>query len=84
MPCYDVANLVTVTRMNMVRRNALWLCENHCCENTASSVPKSCAAVSAALELSHRAAQQSQLLSKSPALRGSPLTVIMVLVRGPE
>jgi len=25
--------------MNMIRRNALWLCKNHCCENTASSLP---------------------------------------------
>jgi len=66
MPYYDVANLVTVTKMNMIRRNALWLCKNHCCENTASRLPQSWAAVSAALEVSHRAAQRSQLLSKSP------------------
>jgi len=64
MPYYDVENLVAVTKMNMIRRNALWLCRNHCCENTASSLPQSCAAVSAALKVSHRAAQ---LLSKSPA-----------------
>jgi len=63
---YDVANLVTVTKMNTIRRNALWLCKNHCCEITASSLPQSCAAVSAALEVSHRAAQRSQPLSKSP------------------
>jgi len=39
MPYYDVANLVTVTKMNMIRRNALCLCKNHCSENTASSLP---------------------------------------------
>ena len=67
MAYYDVANLVTVTKMNMIRQNALWLCKNHCCENTASSRPQSCAAVSAALEESDRAANRSQVLSKSPA-----------------
>ena len=67
MPYNDVANLVTVTKMNMIRRNALWLCQNHCSKNTATSLPQSCAAVSAALEVSHRAAQMSQLLSKYPA-----------------
>ena len=67
MPYYDVANLVTVSKMNMIRSNALWLCNNHCGANTASSLPQSCAAASAALEVSDRAAQRSQLLSKSPA-----------------
>jgi len=67
MPYYAVANLVTVTKMNTIRRNALWLCKNHFREIMASSLPQSCAAVSAALEVSHRAAQLSQLLSKSPA-----------------
>jgi len=51
----------------MIRRNALWLCKNHFCEDTAPSLPQSCAAVSAALEVSRRAVQWSQLLSKSPA-----------------
>jgi len=67
MPYYNVANLVTVTKMNMIRRNAIWLCKNHWCENTASCLPQSCEAVLAALEVSHRAAQQSQTLSKSHA-----------------
>jgi len=67
MPYYDEANPVTVTKMNMIRRIALWLCENHCFENTASHLPQSCAAVSATTEVSHRVAQRFQLLSKSPA-----------------
>jgi len=46
----------------MIRRNALWLCNNHCCENTASTLRQSCAAVSAGLEVSHRAVQWSQFL----------------------
>jgi hypothetical protein len=64
---YDVANLVTITKMNMIGWNTLWLYKNHCCENTASSFPQRCAAVSAALEVSKRAAQWSQLLSMSLA-----------------
>jgi len=51
----------------MIRRNALLLCKNHCCDNIARSLLQSCAAVSAALEVSFRAGQWSQLLSKSPA-----------------
>ena len=66
MPPYDVANLVTVTKM-MIRRNALWLWKNHCCENTASSLRQSCVPVSANPEVSCRAARRSHLLSKSPA-----------------
>jgi len=45
-PYYDVVNLLTVTKTNMIRWNALWLCKNHCCENTAPSLPQCCAAVS--------------------------------------
>jgi len=67
MPYYDWVNLGTVTKTNMIRRNALWLCKNHCRENTAWSLPQSCAEVSAALEVSRRDAQRSQLLSKPPA-----------------
>jgi len=67
MPYYDVANLVTVTKMNMIRRNAMWLCKNHFGEFMASSLPQSCAAVLAAPEVSHRAVHLSQLLSKFPA-----------------
>ena len=37
MPYYDVANLVTVTKTNMIQWNALLLCKNHCCENPAPS-----------------------------------------------
>jgi len=59
---FDVMNVVTVTKTNMIRRNALWLSKNHCCENTAPSLPQCCGAVSAALELSRRAAQRSQEL----------------------
>jgi len=61
---YDAVNLVTVTKMNMIRRYALCLCKNHCCENTASSFPQSCTGVSAAFKVSCSTAQQSQLLSK--------------------
>jgi len=51
----------------MIRRNALWLSKNYCCDNMAPSLPQSCAEVSAALDVSCRAGQQSRLLSKSPA-----------------
>jgi len=93
MPYYDVANHVTVTKMNMIRRNALWLCKNHCCENMASSVPleygmksraelrsnlgrsrsipQSCAAVSASLEVSRRSALRSQELRNLIILDGA-------------
>jgi len=57
MPYYDVANVVTVTKMHMIRRNALWLCKNLCCENTASRLLLCYTAVSAAHEVSHRAAR---------------------------
>jgi hypothetical protein len=67
IPYYVVVNLVTVTKMNTIKQNALWLYNNHCSENTASSLTQSCAAVSATPKASHRAAQRSQLLSKSPA-----------------
>jgi len=50
MPYNDVANLL-VTKMNMIRRNALWLCVNDCCENTTPSLPQSCAAVSTSLRV---------------------------------
>ena len=39
MAYYDVANLVTVTKTNLIRRNALWLCKDQCCENRAPSLP---------------------------------------------
>ena len=64
MPYDDVANLLTATKTNMIRRNVLWLCKNHCCENTAPSLRQCCAAVPAALDVSCSAAQH---LSKSPA-----------------
>ena len=67
MPDYDVANLVTVTKMNMIRRNALGLCSNHCSENPTSCLLQSCAAILTTLEVSHRAAQRSQLWSKTSA-----------------
>jgi hypothetical protein len=46
------------------RRNALWLWNptNHCGENMTPSLPQSCAKVSAALKVSRRPAQRSQLL----------------------
>jgi len=50
-----------------IRHNALWLCKNHCCENMASSLPQSCAVVTAPLEVSHSGGQRSQFVSKSPA-----------------
>jgi len=68
MPYYDVANLVTVTKMNMRRQNTFWLCKNHCCETTASHLLQSWAAVLATLEVSDRAAHPSQLLLMSPAV----------------
>jgi len=87
MPYYDVANLVTVTKTNMIRRNDLWLCKHHCCENTASrlsptelrsglgcarSILQSCAAVTVSLEVSRRSAQRSQELQNSTILDGAP------------
>jgi len=51
----------------MIRRNGLWLCWNHCCDNTAPTLLQSCAAVSAGLEVLGRAAQWSHLPLKSPA-----------------
>ena len=71
MPYCNVANLVTITETNMMRRNASWLCNNHCSEYTAPNLPWSCAAVSAVPEGSGRAAHCSHLLSKSPADQGS-------------
>jgi len=58
---------------NMVRQNALCLCMNNCCENTIPSLLLRCTAVWAALKVSRRAVQRSQILWKSPAnLRGRP------------
>jgi len=59
---YAVANLVTVTKTNMIRRNALWFYKNHCRENTVLRLPQYCAVVSASLEVSCRCAQRSQEL----------------------
>jgi len=59
---YDIANLVTVTKMNMIRQNALGLYRNHCCENMAPSLLQCYTAVSAALENSCRAAQHYKIL----------------------
>jgi len=63
MPYYDITNLVTVTKMNMIRQNSSWLGKNHCGEN----IYRSCAADLAVLEVSYRAAQGSQFLCKSSA-----------------
>jgi len=49
---FNVVNLVTLEKTNMIRRYALWLFMYHCCENTAPSIPQSCAAVSDSLEAS--------------------------------
>jgi len=54
-------------RTNMIRHNASLLCKNHCRENTAPKLVLGGAAVLAALEVSCKAEQRSQLLSKSPA-----------------
>jgi hypothetical protein len=43
MPYYDVANLVTLTKTNLIHEMNP---KNHCCENTALSLPQSCAEVS--------------------------------------
>jgi len=67
MPYCDIVNHVTVTKTNMITQNAMWLCKNHCSENTAPSLLRCCTVVSAALEVSHRAVRRSQLLFKSPA-----------------
>jgi len=62
MPYYHVTYLVTVTKKNMIRQNAMWLCKNHCGENTAPSLLQCCTAVSTAVEASCRSAQKSQEL----------------------
>jgi hypothetical protein len=76
MPYYAVANLVTVTKTNMIRQSYLKLCKNHCCENTppclrqilrpvlgfTRRISQSCTTASAALEVSRRAVQRSQEL----------------------
>jgi hypothetical protein len=66
MPDDDVANLVTVTKTNIIRWHSLWLSENCCHQNTAQCLVPWCAAVLAAVDVSPIAAQRSQLLSKSP------------------
>jgi len=71
MPYYNVANIVTITKMNMIRRNALWLWKNHRCENMASSLPQGCAAVSASIEVSRRSVQRSQKLQNLTILDGA-------------
>jgi len=87
MPYQDVANLVTLTKMNMRRQNALSLYKNLCCENTASdlpqrckrgsglgcsrSIPQSCAAHSASLKVSCRSAQMSHELQNLTILDGA-------------
>jgi lipid A disaccharide synthetase len=76
LPYYDVVNLVTVTKMNMIRRNTLWLCKNHCCESTAQCLPHSCAAVSAALEVSGTAALE---VSPGSAQRSEELQYLTIL-----
>jgi hypothetical protein len=73
MSYYDIANVVTIKKTNMIRQNALWLCNNHCCDITAPRLPQYYVVFSPATDDSSRAAQRSQLLSKSPAdLRRSP------------
>jgi len=62
MPYCDVANLVAVTKTNLIRRNAFWLSKNHWGENMAPNLLQSCAAVSAALEVSRKSVQRSQEL----------------------
>jgi hypothetical protein len=50
MPYYDVANLVTVIKTNIIDEMpcGYWNPKNHWCENTTPSLPQSCAVVSAA------------------------------------
>jgi len=90
MPYYDVANLVTVTKMTMIRRNPLWLCKIHCCLNPARILPQklcsdlgcsgsiasSCSAVSAALKVSRRSAQRSQQLHNLTILSVKSRTIL--------
>jgi hypothetical protein len=59
MPYYDGANLVTVTKTNMVRQSALWFYKNVSCDNTAPSnlrssarwITQSCAMISVSLDV---------------------------------
>jgi hypothetical protein len=84
MTYYDVANLVTVTKTNMIRRNALWLCKNNCCEITAPSLPQcsclgssqclteSCAEVTGAPKFDYRISQ----ISSHPVLYDRSLSSV--------
>ena len=88
MPYHGVANLVTVTKTNMIRRNSLWVCSNHSSENTAPSLPQklrsgvsccrsilqSCAAVSATPEVTRKSAQKAQELQNLTIPCYSPFT----------
>jgi len=67
MPYCTVENLATVSKTNTIRQNAIWLCKNHCCENTAPSLGQHCAVIWAAPKLLHSAILRLQLLLKSPA-----------------
>jgi hypothetical protein len=81
MPYYDVGNLVTVTKTNLIQETpcgygtlrtiavmelykplGLWNPINHCCENTALSLPQSGAEVSSCSRNLRRPVQRSQLL----------------------
>jgi len=66
MPYCNVAYLVTVTKMNMIRWNASWLCIIHSYEHTAPTLPQSWTAVSAAVEVPRRSTQRSQELQNWP------------------
>jgi len=64
--------------------------KNHCCENTAPSLPQSCAEVSAALGVSRRHAQRSQVLQNLNILEVNSCSILnappslQVLLGAPE
>jgi hypothetical protein len=59
MPYYDVMNFVTVTKMHMIDEMPFsdGTLRNHCCENTALSLPQTCAMVSAAPKFDYSISQ---------------------------
>jgi len=57
----------------MIRQYALWLCKNHCCDNTAPSLLPSCAEVSEAPKFEYSISQISEHPENAPAESESTL-----------
>jgi hypothetical protein len=83
MPYYDAANHVSVTKTNMINLIRWYWSLATPAVSTQHQVLHSCAEVSAALEVSHRAVQRFQLVQKSPAdlHRGPSCSTIWLLYK---